>query len=156
MKAFTMVAFFATIYFIAVGLPASSLWLSPGEVRFLNAQQGAAPRLEFVRHIKVSARIKYSVVVRNSAGETACEGNGGPFTYGPVKGPLLGKDLVWWAAGDSRCGNLPIGTYWTETCWTVVTPAAPFLPSLLRPYLGWILPPKHICRISPPFDITTP
>ena len=159
------------LYLVFAAFPASFLWYEPGFVRFMDAQQGTAPTLVFDRHIKREAYISYSTVTRDESGDVACEGRGGPFTYSPVDGPLVGKDLVWWSAGDQRCASLPAGVYWTQTCWTVEAPVGDLIPNPLRwrvdvvdgeevrrpttlyNAISWLLQPKRVCRDSPPFEI---
>lgn len=153
MKFSIIIPVVGVIYLLFVALPAESFWYSPGEVSFSDETQGASPTVSFVRHIRVDTRISYSVVVRDAEGITACEGSGGPFTYEAVNGPLIGKDLTWWAAGDERCTNLPAGTYWAETCWRIEAPARAYLFRPLKRAFGWILPPKILCRVSPTFEI---
>jgi hypothetical protein len=153
MKHVVALAVLAIPYLVGAMLPAELLWYNPGLVHFQDAKQGTAPVLEFTRNIKRESSISYSVVVRNADGAVVCEGRGGPFTYKIVNGPLIGKDLVWWAAGDGRCGRIPVGSYWSETCWKVETPLAALLPELLKTPFGWLLPPKRICRTSDVFNI---
>ena len=154
MKMFVFVAALSVPYLIAASLPASVFWYEPGEVYILDADSGSAPAIKFTRNIKREAGISYAVVVRNIGGETSCEGRGGPFTYKPMHGPLIGKDLVWWASGDQRCARLPVGTYWGETCWSIVAPMRDLLPGPLKDVFGWILPPKHVCRVTLPFTVS--
>lgn len=155
MKTFLTLAICGIGYLSAAALPAESFWYNPGQVVVKDAEQGTAPRVEFNRHIMREARIGYSAAVR-LAGEVApaCDGKVGPFTYQPDNGPIFKKDLVWWVAGNEACRNLPQGTYWVETCWEVATPARAVLPALLKDLFGWLLPPKHVCRNSAPFEIT--
>jgi len=140
-------------YLTLAALPTSAFWYDPGEVRIIDTAQGSAPKVEFFRHIKRPTSISYSTVTRNERNDIVCEGRGGPFTYKPGRGILSGKDLVWWSAGDERCGNLPVGHYWPETCWTVVAPTRALLPDFLKDAFGWLLPPKRVCRVSQPFEI---
>lgn len=153
MTRFMVAAILGVSYLIGAGLPASSFWYHPGEVRILDADYGTAPEIEFFREIKRKSKISYSVTVRDQHSFTACEGRGGPFTYEPQVGPLTGRDLVWWTAGDTRCANLPRGDYWAETTWKVETPLAALLPAFLKGAFGWLLPPKTVTRFSPHFKI---
>jgi len=145
-------------YLIGAMIPATALWFDPGEVEFSDAIAGGRPpALRFSRTIHRPTVIRYSVVVREvipggHSGLVACEALGGPFTYQPVSGPLIGKDLSWWAPGDPRCSHLPPGTYLTETVWTVVAPLGDLLPERLR-WLEWLIPAKRVHRTSEPFTI---
>lgn len=153
MKRLAFVATLALPYLAFASIPPSVFWYEPGEVRIHDAPQGTAPAIEFFRDIKRPSIIGYSTVTRDSHNDVACEGSGGPFTYQESRGVLSGKDLVWWSDNDPRCGNLPVGSYWTETCWTVVSPARSLLPSALKDIFGWLLPPKRVCRTTLPFEI---
>lgn len=142
-------------YVVMASLPASSLWFDPGEVRFENVYRGNAPELVFSRTIHRDALISYSTVTRRvETGDVACDGRGGPFTYKPSRGPVGGKDLVWWSGGNVACGGLTPGFYYNQTVWTVVSPMRSLLPEWARgTALDFLLPPKRVVRESPSFEV---
>jgi hypothetical protein len=148
---------FAFLVYCGFAVAPAELWFNPGVPEFLDTEQGQAPELRFPREVRVSTTISYSTVTRvivdGELGDTVCEGdNGNGFPYREVDGWLLGKDLTWWSDGDERCGNLPPGLYQTKTEWSIRRPLDPFLPSWLK-FIGWIVPPKPIHRVSPPFEV---
>lgn len=68
-------------------------------------------------------------------------------------GQVLGETLGWWVPSDPRCLLLPPGSYEVSTTWQVIDPLTAFLPSWLDEWLGWIVPPKRVTRVSPPFMV---
>ena len=147
---------FVLTYVGGAVLPASTLWFDPGEVEFSDAIEGRSPALRYSRTIHRPTLIKYVVLVREVVpggfNLTVCEAPSGPFTYQPTSGPVIGKDLAWWAPSDPRCRHLPAGTYQVETVWTIVQPLGDLLPIWMQ-WLSWATPPKRVRRESEPFTI---
>lgn len=136
---------FLCAYFAAATIPATWLWFDPDTPIVADTTTEAAPVIGFDRQIKRETRISYTVTMRRTAGLTMlCDPTGGPFTYRPDATLPEVIDLVWWTGGDSRCWPQEAGTYLMETCWTVV-----------RPFWG-LVPPKTVCRTSPPFRVAAP
>lgn len=153
-----LISGFLGLYVIGEVLPAESLWFNPSPPVFGNAVAGESPHLDFyARTIHSAADIRFAAVVRE-VGEApwVCAGEDGPFKYQPAQGPVLGKDLGWWTAYDVGCEDLPPGTYWVQTTWTVERPLAALLPDWLHldSLLGGILSAKDTTRDSPAFTIT--
>ena len=143
------------IYTGCVVVPASALWFIPGIPVFSDAVQGDPVPLAYEREIKRDSRIEYAVSIRRAGtNSTVCDVRGGPFTYKASIGPVVDRDLAWWTQDNPHCNNLSPGSYWVETTWTVVYPLGDLLPVWLDPFLGWVIPPKRVSRISPLFNIT--
>lgn len=146
-------------YCALAAIPGEWLWFDPGAPIFRDAERGQPVTLSYTREIKRNTSIAYTVVVRDAVSlDIVCESQSGPFEYKKAHGPIVDKDLAWWAPGDPRCRALKPGSYWVETQWRIVTPLRAilreFLPDNIATALGWIIPPKAVYRDSPPFTIT--
>lgn len=142
-------------YCATVSLPAERYWFDPDPPVFADAPEGASPELvAYARVIHADGPISFAAVVRVvGEGVPACSGSDGPFPYHKDSGPVTGKDLDWWTAHAPECLALPPDEYWVRTTWTIHRPMEAFLPTVLDPLLGWVLPPKHVTEDSPPFTI---
>lgn len=154
MRGYMIGAALFAVYAVAAALPLESLWFDPSEPFVSDAVVGQDPHLRFSRQIKVPVEMSFSVILRHAETlDVACTANGGPFEYLPAKsGPLLNKG-VWWFAPSDDCRNLPVGIYFGSVTWTAAYPMRPFLPSFLRGWLGWIIPPKTVTREILAFQI---
>lgn len=148
------VLFVLFVYLPLTLLPATLFWYNPGVVLFSDTTVGTPPALSFYREIKRDSMIEYSVVVRDSDGEVACDSRGGPYQYQKQEGAVINKTLREWAPQDPRCANLPVGAFRVETTWRIVRPLGDFLPQgMLEEMFGGILPPKYVTRVSPVFHV---
>lgn len=137
--------FAVLIYAMLSMVPPTWFWFDPGTPYVADSTTEAAPEVGFGRSIKQDVLIRYGVTIRRAEGLTVvCDPQSSAFTY--QKDATLPDhiDLVWWTGGDNRCWPREVGTYIMETCWTVV-----------RPFWG-VVPPKTVCRTSPPFRISAP
>jgi hypothetical protein len=156
-----------SIYIGFAAMPLSWWWYAPGEVFIYDADEGDVPALRFSRDIYRQTVMQYSVIIRGRDGLSACESHSGLFPYQERHGPIVGRDLEWWAPG---CGTLPAGAYTMSTTWTAPQPLAALLPKPapvdpeatpdiwtrvgnsvkigLRDGVGWLLPPKRVTRES--------
>lgn len=145
------------LYVLGEILPAECFWFNPEAPVFSNAYAGETPALDFyARKIQRGSSIRFAAVVRE-VGEApwVCTGEDGPFPYEPAEGPVVGKDLGWWTAYADDCEQLPAGSYWVQTTWTVERPMAALLPDYLHldGLLGGLLSDKEVTRNSPAFTI---
>jgi hypothetical protein len=123
-------------------MPLSAMWFEPHSLAVADAEEGNAPELLFQRTIHRDTLMAYQATVRSIAGNSvACEGGSEPFLYKTDAKLPDTIDLVYWAAGDSRCANLSPGNYVLHTCWSAPSP------------LGPLFPPKSLCIDSAPFEI---
>lgn len=122
-------------------VPADWFWFDPGRVIVADSDGHTPPEVSFTRHIKQDSRMKYQVVIREVGGSVVCDPASAAFTYRKDATLPDHIDLVWWTGGDKRCWPRQSGTYLMETCWTLVSP-----------FWG-LVPPKPICRESPPFRV---
>lgn len=148
---------FVALYVLFNLIPASWVWFTPGPVRFLDAPVGTIPVVEYSRRIERPTYIEFTVVLRRvepnpGSGDIVCTVTEGPFEYSAAVGPVVGKDLAWWAP-NPKCYNLAEGGYWAETCWTLMDPVGDLFPALPRRVLGALTPEKHVCRLSNVFYI---
>lgn len=139
-----LAALAAALVLAYAGLTAApaTWWFDPGVPIVADSTTEAAPEIGFTRTIRRDTLMSYQVVIRRADGlATVCDPSAGPFTYRRAAKLPAHVDLVWWTGGDSRCWPRQPGTYVMETCWTVE-----------KPFAG-LLPPKTVCRASPPFRI---
>lgn len=142
-RTFDWMATLAVIYALFVAIPAEWGWFDPDTPIVADGTTTQAPAIGFKRKIMRDVRMEYQVVIRKAADlEPVCDPSSSAFTY--RKDAKLPKhiDLVWWTGGDGRCWPREVGTYIMETCWTALEP------------MGGFLPPKRVCRDSPPFRIS--
>ena len=158
-RAIHLLAIILALGYIGLSLiPTSALWFDPSTPVFADAEEGTAPAMLYERTIHDEMIIAYVVVARpvGNGTEVFCEGdNGAGFPYKPGSGPIVGKDLVWWASGDERCRDLAAGSYEVTTTWTINQPMRSLLPAFLQEtILSSLLPPRIVVRTSPVFQIT--
>lgn len=148
---------FSALYFPLAFAPGELLWFDPQAPVF--SYKDGEVGYQYVREIKRDSLIKFSVVVRTpDVVDPVCAGLGGPFTYKATlddggTAALAAKPgtLGYWA-NNPECDELPPGTYYVETVWTIVRPLGDLLPSG-EETIGWLLPPKNVIRVSPPFTV---
>lgn len=128
-------------------VPVQWVWFDPGPYFVADSSVEEPPRVEFERKIKRDVQMTYSVVIRKVGSRDAvCDPVRGPFTYEKAAAMPHDADLVWWTGGDKRCWPREVGSYLSETCWTVV-----------RPFWG-LVPPKTVCERGnggAPFHVTS-
>jgi len=132
----------AVLWAIMALVPANWFWFDPGRVIVGDGMAAHPPEVSFTRKIKRDTRMKYQVVIREVGGAVVCDPASAAFTYRKDATLPDHIDLIWWTGNDARCWPREPGTYLMETCWTVVSP-----------FWG-LVPPKPICRESPPFRVT--
>ena len=143
------------VYIAGCLVPVSALWFVPGTPVFSDSAEGDPVTLAYEREIKRDSRIEYAVAIKRAgSNSTVCDVRGGPFTYKTSIGPVVDRTLSWWTQDNMLCNHLAPGSYWVETTWTVVYPLGDLLPVWLDPFIGWVIPPKRVSRISPLFTIT--
>ena len=123
-------------------VPVEWVWFDPGRVIVGDSTVDDPPVMQFNRKVKRQAKISYQVVIRNVTNrQVVCDPKRGPFTYRPTASLPADMRLDWWTGYDPRCWPREVGTYFMETCWTVV-----------RPFWG-LVTPKTVCRESNTFRI---
>lgn len=131
------------IYVAMAALPAS-VWFRTESVHVSSVAFGTAPVVVENRTIRFGFVGRYSTTTRNAVTNLTANGCTGSEDI-KYRGGLSGArtmSLVEWTAGKEGCARLPVGTYYTETCRTV-----------LYPLLG-LVPAKTQCSTSNIFEVT--
>jgi len=133
----------ALLLYVGLWLLPASIWFSSAGQLVSDARPGAAPVVVEDRTIRISFVGDYSTSTREvDSNEIAagCTASAQVRYRGGLSG-VRSMTLVDWTDGKPGCGRLPPGTYYTETCRTV-----------LRPLWG-LLPAKEECWVSNLFRI---
>lgn len=146
LKITDLVSVILVIWLGLVLVPVQWVWFNPVAYFVADSSVDTPPKVEFERTIKRDVTMTYSVVIRRVGNRNAvCDPVRGPFTYRTDADMPHDADLVWWTGGDERCWPREVGSYLSETCWTVV-----------NPFWG-LVPPKTVCvkgNGGAPFHIT--
>lgn len=130
------------LYLVLWALPAS-VWFDSRSINVSDATEGAAPTVVEDRAIRFSFLGEYATTTRNVLTNEVAGGCTGADRL-RYRGGLDGvqtRSLVEWTDGKEGCASLAPGTYYTETCRTVLYP------------LWGILPRKTTCATSNIFTV---
>ena len=130
------------LYLVLWALPAS-VWFDSRSINVSDATEGAAPTVVENRAILFSFLGEYATTTRNVLTNEVAGGCTGADRL-RYRGGLDGvqtRSLVEWTDGKVACASLAPGTYYTETCRTVLYP------------LWGILPRKTTCATSNIFTV---
>ena len=130
------------LYLVLWALPAS-VWFDSRSINVSDATEGAAPTVVEDRAIRFSFLGEYATTTRNVLTNEVAGGCTGADRL-RYRGGLDGvqtRSLVEWTDGKVACASLAPGTYYTETCRTVLYP------------LWGILPRKTTCATSNIFTV---
>lgn len=123
---------FLPLVVVYVGLWAmpASVWFDSRSIAISDAKVGEAPIVLEDRRIRFSFYGRYKTVTKDATThfDTRCEAE----ADFPYRGGLDGTrsmSLVDWTNEDDDCASIPPGTYYTETCRTVLYPMWGILPS---------------------------
>ena len=131
-------------------IPVQWIWFEPKSYFIADAAVDEPPSVEFDRVIKRPVAMTYSVVIRKVGSKYAvCDPVRGPFTYSPDAVLPDDMDLVWWTGGDDRCWPREPGSYFSETCWTVVSPFWGLVPPKTACVQGNGGAPFHVTSVPP-------
>ena len=114
-----------TIYSLLILLP-GSLFYTPITYSITSVVSGETPEVLIDRKTTFfSFLATYNVDVRYASGDSknavAC-GSGTTHEYLANLSGVRISSLREWAANDSRCSRLPIGKYYSKTCWRIHQP----------------------------------
>ena len=130
------------LYIVLWALPAR-LWFDSHSIAISDAVQGSAPTVVEDRTIRFSFFGEYIATTREALTNkvaSGCAGSGRVRYRGGLSG-VQTMSLVEWTDGKVACASLAPGTYYTETCRTVLYP------------LWGILPRKTTCATSNIFTV---
>ena len=130
------------LYLVLWAMP-SRVWFDSHSIAVSDAIAGAAPTVVEDRTIRFSFLGEYTATTRDvltNEVSGGCAGSGRVRYRGGLSG-VQTMSLVDWTDGKVACASLAPGTYYTETCRTVLYP------------LWGILPRKTTCATSNIFTV---
>jgi hypothetical protein len=132
----------ALAIYTAAWLAPATLWFDSRSITVSDTVVGQVPVVTEDRAIRWSFYGEFFAAVRRVGddGATACSGSGVRRYIGGQDG-FRATNLIDWADNNPSCAWIPAGTYYLDTCRTV-----------LRPLLG-IIPAKTACWRSGPFTV---
>lgn len=132
----------ALAVYTAAWLAPATLWFQSRAITVSDSVVGQVATVTEDRSIRWSFYGEFTASVRRVSDDvaTACSGSGSRHYIGGQDGYRT-SDLIDWADNNPACAWIPPGTYYLDTCWTV-----------LHPLLG-IIPAKTACWRTEPFVI---
>jgi hypothetical protein len=132
----------ALVVYTAAWLAPATLWFESRSITVRDSVVGQAATVTEDRKICCDFYGEFAATVRRVDDDvaTACSGSGQRRYIGGQDGFRV-TNLIDWADNNPSCAWIPAGTYYLDTCRTV-----------LRPLLG-IIPAKTACWRSGPFTV---